>query len=554
MRQHEFGDADIALARSMARADASTHELVLAAAAVVSAATQQGHSCLPLRELDPNGEGAFAARARAAGITQLDALLEALRVSPWLARSDDAPGVLVLHHDALYLRRYYDYERALALALRARAAVGEATRDARALDLANADADQRDAVRIALQQRLLVLCGGPGSGKTWTLARIVAQWAQAGTSPPRIVLAAPTGKAAARLAESVRELATQLPPEQAQRLPREATTLHRLLGMRPQHIAPRRDAEHVLALDALIVDECSMVDLPLMTKLLRALPAHARVVLCGDPDQLPAIEGGAVFAALADAEHHAPWRHCVVRLRGARRFGDETELARVVAAVRAGDAAAVRAALNDATRTHVRWHDNAPDARDMAQFAQGYAPFAQARNPGAALRAMSEFRVLCALREGRLGAQGLNDAIERTLFGALHARARRAFVLAANAAALGLFNGDTGVQWPDDAAAWARGEQAWFDTAPDTVQAFAIARLPTQLGAYALTVHRAQGSEFQRVALVLPQQPHPLLSRQWLYTAVSRARTQLDLYAPWPVIEAALAKREHRFGGLASHV
>jgi exodeoxyribonuclease V alpha subunit len=547
-----LGDADIALARALARAQPQTSPLVLAAAALTSAATQLGHSCLPLPELDPQGAGTFAARAHALGVADRRTLEAALRESPWLARDADGPGVLVLHDERLYLRRNYDYERELATCLATRAASVEVEGAPPTLDLTQADDDQREATRIAVQGRLLVLCGGPGSGKTWTLSRIVAMLAQQGTEAPRVVLAAPTGKAAARLAESVRELTAQLPADLAARMPHEASTLHRLLNMRPQQVAAGRDPDHPLNLDALVVDECSMVDLPMMTKLLRAVPPHARLVLCGDPDQLPAIEGGAVFSAMADVHNRTPWQNNVVRLRGARRFGAQTALNDLVQAVRAGNVEDVLAVLRGGHES-VRWHDAALGSTDVPHLAQGYGAFARASEPGAALHALAEYRVLCALREGRAGAQQVHAQIERALFGAMPAARREAFVLAANAPALNLFNGDTGVIWPAFADAMHVNE-AWFDMAHSTLQSQPVSRLPARVGALAMTVHRAQGSEFQRVALVLPPAPHALISRQWLYTAVSRARIELEIYAPWNVLLAALQHNEPRYGGLATHV
>jgi exodeoxyribonuclease V alpha subunit len=574
-----LGDVDVALARVLERRWPGSEPAALRAAALASWAVQQGHSCLDFDVLarDDALRGQLAQDPRL-GPLDSAGLREAAARAPFVAAAAGAPAQpLVLDGARLYLARYHAYEREVGAALRARILAPpvaiDAARAGAALDrlfpgssaaaahgAAAPPADrQAEACLRASSQPLTVLCGGPGTGKTYTVVRMLALAALLGAAAPtRVALAAPTGKAATRLTQALREGAVgiALDPAHAAWLRLEATTVHRLLGLGPLSIQPRHDAAHPLDLDLLVIDESSMLDLALFAKLLRALPERCRLVLVGDPGQLPAVEGGAVFGALSqDASARA--RGNVVALSHAHRFGAGGAIAALVEAVRRGDVDAMRAALAGGDAA-LRWHDGTvgtPREAFAEAVAAGYGRLRAAREPDEALAALDRFRVLCALREGPLGVEGLNGAIEAALGVRRpeHGYYRgRPILVVANDYGLGLYNGDSGVVLGE--ARRGAALRAWFADRAGGARPIPIGQLPAHDTGYAMTVHKAQGSEFDEVLLALPRTPHALLSREWLYTAVSRARRQLTIVAPFEVLAAALQRPHLSMSGLATRL
>ncbi len=560
---------DVALAHALQRLDGDLEPPVLAAAALASYAVAQGHPAF-----DPGMSTQLVESAAPLEWPDAAAWRETLAQCPWVAqpaREDASPGdrPLVLEDGRLYLRRYREYERRLAHALR-RLCVGDADTVDAPVDALHArlfpqreagDAQAR-AARAALEHPVLLITGGPGTGKTTTVARVLlllAARAQArGEAVPRIALAAPTGRAADRMAGSVRRSADALRSSGVDAtlcdaLPAQASTLHRLLGLVPGRTDARFDANAPLPLDVLVVDEASMVDLPLMCKLVEALPAHARLILLGDRDQLPSVEAGDVLAALADASDapasaDAPLAGRRVHLSRGYRQTDALLLEPAADAVRCGDAAAALAALR-ARSPGLHFHEDAADP--LAWRDALLAPWRELRalhDPRQALALAQRSRVLTALREGPQGAASLNARIELALAGAHHEPYfhGRLLLVTENDARRGLFNGDVGV--------CLRGGDglslAWFD-GPDGPRAFHPAALPAHASAFAMTVHKAQGSEFDSVWLQLPLADTRVLSRELLYTALTRARSALHVLGPAAVIEAALSRHAWRVSGLA---
>ncbi len=626
-----LGDIDVALAQVLRRRWPDTPDEALRAAALASWAVQQGHTCLDFERLGRDGalQALLRDDTRLAPFAPAD-WRDAVAAAGFVAVAGDAQqptpetAVLALEGERLYLRRYREYERDLAGLVRERAALADAAPDAqwladalRALfpavdataiaacvaiargEPARGEPDpQALASALALRQRLTVLCGGPGTGKTYTVVRLLALLAMRSPTA-RIALAAPTGKAATRMTASLQAALPTLAAAIGGRdqgrshilesLQLEATTVHRLLKLGANQVTPRFDARRPLPFDVLVVDECSMLDLPLFTKLLRAVPPDAHLVLVGDPEQLPAVEGGAVLTALAETREHRPQGRIqqehrpqggllqqqapmqgafdfdaraepsspvgerVVRLVQAHRFGAGGRIAALVAATREGDARAVRAALT--ADGEVTWHDAAVSGARTAFEAlvrDGYGAL-RTESRDDALAALDRFRVLSALRDGASGVAGLNDAIQLALDvrapeQALHAG--QPVLVVANDYDLDLYNGDTGVVLPGDDGAL----RIFFRSATGTPRDVAPAQLPAHETGYAMTVHKAQGSEFDEVVLVLPREPHPLLTREWLYTAVSRAKTKLTVFAPFAVIEAALGRRQSLMSGLADRL
>ena len=614
---------DDALANTLRRLDADTPDSVLAAAALASLAVAQGHA-----GFDP-------AQPRLLVDTDLawpdaDAWAQVLAASPFVATPEAADAQaaaapLVFEHGLLYLRRYREYERRLALRLRAIAAATVPETGIAPLaplfaqlfpDAASGDAQAR-AAALALRRNLLLVTGGPGTGKTTTIARLlalrIAQALQAGHPPPRIALAAPTGRAADRMAESLRRAVRQMETygidDALAALPGEASTLHRLLGVIPDAPRFRHHADNPLPFDIVVVDEASMVDLPLMCKLAEAVAdgaqqAPTQLILLGDPDQLPSVEAGDVLAGILraagagdalgadDAAALAPLLGAAAvasaadnippaveaaepqatlplfpsstsapsALRGHRihltrgwRQSDSLALAPLADAVRRGDADDTLALLRGGSLANVHFHDGTDDplaARGFDLLAH-FRGLAHAADPAAALASANRLRLLTALRDGPQGARGLNARIEAQLSGRRIGSPPAWFpghllLITENSYRHGLFNGDVGVCLFDTSGALL----AWFPGGSEGVRAFHPAALPAHESAFAMTVHKAQGSEFDEVWLQLPRQDARVLSRELLYTGLTRARTALHIAGSAEVIAAALGRHAGRVSGL----
>jgi exodeoxyribonuclease V alpha subunit len=466
-----------------AQAPAAAVRAARAAAHALSLATSAGQVCLPLAALPaaPGLPGDASAWR--------DALLRSAVVG-----TDDAPGAMPLvldGDDRLYLHRYFDHERRLAERVR-RALRAAPTPAAHAPVAAVAPLDwQRIAVALALRGRFTVISGGPGTGKTTTVAAILAG-AIGRQSDSRIALAAPTGKAAARLADAIAERAEALSAGVRERLPKRAQTVHRLLGVNPATGRVAHDRDRPLPIDLLVVDEASMLDLALARRLFDAVPDAARIVLLGDKDQLAAVEAGAVFGELAadptlsaacvaelaaatgiPAEAIVPptpatpggLRDAVVWLARNWRFEADSGIGRLAAAINAGDGAALVSWLRSQADPSVEWLDDGgvmPGAATTARIADGYAAYVEAvrrhaDDPAAVASAFDRFRVLCAVRDGPRGVAAVNAIVEQRLRGDARGAwyAGRPVLVLRNDATLRLANGDVGIALPDASGAGA---------------------------------------------------------------------------------------------------
>ena len=529
---------DAALGEWIARAFPDSPPDVALAAAMAARAVADGHSTLRLDAAQPwlaNLDG----RGEAPALPDATAWQAALRASDAVRRASNAaedeslpPRPLVLDDQGrVYLARYFGYEQRLADDLVARAQAG----------------------------RLKLVTGGPGTGKTHGVVRTLAELAgeaHVESRMLRIALAAPTGKAAARLAESVRAQlpGLALPEAVAAMIPRDASTLHRLLGLSPASARAKFHRDAPLPHDIVVVDEVSMVDLPLMAKLADAVREDAMLILLGDPDQLSAVEAGDVLGALVDAAREPPLSRCHTHLTQSRRFDEHGALGRLANAVAAGDAESALAAFDISNEVQL-FTDDVRGARLLEQAVEAYRQIQAAPDAATALRAANRFRVLTALRHGSSGNLALDRAIEQRL--KRHAGVRadapwwqgRLLMVTVNRAEVGLFNGDIGVVWPD-----AEGTlKVWFEAAEGTLRAISPAALPPHEGAFALTVHKAQGSEFERVALVTGPDS-AVLSRELLYTGVTRARPAIALHSTPEVLRGGIARRTQRWNGLADRL
>ena len=582
---------DDALARTLRRLDPSTPDEVLAAAALASLAVANGHA-----GFDPAAPRQLVDAEIA--WPDADAWMQALAASRFVATpassSEEAEAApLVLEHGLLYLRRYREYERRLALQLRRIAArvVPETALErvaplfATLFPAAHEGDHQARAAALALRRALLLVTGGPGTGKTTTIAKLLAvRIAQANASQQptlRIALAAPTGRAADRMADSLRRAVAQMAAHGIEAawldaLPAQASTLHRLLGTIPDSPRFRHHADHPLPFDIVVVDEASMVDLPLMCKLAEAVADGAQLILLGDADQLPSVEAGdvltailhsagagdalapddarALHALLGDAPHDAEadglHGHRVHLIRGYRQ-SEALDLAPLAEAVRGGDAEAALALLRNGELSNVHFHEGIDDPLQARPgLLAHWRGLAAADDPALALQLANRLRLLTALREGPQGARGLNARIEAALSGRRIGAPPawfpgRLLLVVENSYRHGLFNGDVGICLADAAGT----PLAWFPGS-DGVRAFHPAALPAHESAFAMTVHKAQGSEFDEVWLQLPRADSRVLSRELVYTGLTRARTALHIAGGADVIAAALGRHAGRVSGL----
>jgi len=570
---------DHRFAQLLTRRTGLSDERVLAAAALAGSVGARGHVCLRLGDAQEVLTRELAARiTEGADEVALPALPEptawraALMAAPEIVRTPDAshPTPLVLDGDAVYLDRTWAHQRALVQAVRSRLTLPAPVVHAPALDgILDRLFDppdprmdqQRLAVRTALTRRLTVVAGGPGTGKTAVVVRLLAAFnhleAEAGRAAPRVRLVAPTGKAAARMSESIRDRLEQWIPEELRaHIAPEASTIHRALKISPRTGRPRFDQDRPLDVDLLVVDEASMVDLPLMARLFAATPPTARLVLLGDPDQLVSVEKGAVLKELTAASGVKPG---LVILTESWRFAGG--LARLARAINSGDADEALQALAEEpalTRLDVpdgdRTRGLTATLRDLV--VRGYRPAVTASDPASALASLRAFRVLCAHRRGGRGVQGVGPLIEGWLRseGLIPREASpwypgRAVLIGRNDHQRRLYNGDVGVLLPE--VSTPDGPlRAWFESAEGPPRSFAPAGLPEHETVFATTVHKAQGSEYAEVVVVLPRDPSPLLTRELLYTAVTRASNRVVVVGGESRIREAVSTPTQRMSGL----
>ncbi|EJQ0712877.1 exodeoxyribonuclease V subunit alpha [Salmonella enterica] len=568
---------------------------VTLAAALLSHDAGEGHVCLPLSRLMLTEEAhpllvAWISET-ATPIDWKKRLLASAAVS-----CGDSPAPLILCGDRLYLNRMWCNERTVARFFNEvnQAIDVDEAQLSRILDALFPTTDevnwQKVAAAVALTRRISVISGGPGTGKTTTVAKLLAALIQmADGERCRIRLAAPTGKAAARLTESLGAALRQLPLTDAQkkRIPEDASTLHRLLGAQPGSQRLRHHAGNPLHLDVLVVDEASMIDLPMMSRLIDALPPHGRVIFLGDRDQLASVEAGAVLGdicAYVNAGFTAERARQLSRLTGCAipagagtqaaslrdslcllqksyRFGSDSGIGKLAAAINCGDRSAIQAVFqqgfSDIEKRTLQSSDDYAGMLDeaLAGYGRYLRLLHEKATPEAILQAFNEYQLLCALREGPFGVGGLNDRIEQAMVQQRkihrHPHSRwyegRPVMIARNDSALGLFNGDIGI-----ALDRGQGLRVWFAMPDGAIKSVQPSRLPEHDTTWAMTVHKSQGAEFDHAALILPSQRSPVVTRELVYTAVTRARRRLSLYADERILAGAIVTRTERRSGLST--
>ncbi|MDA3016007.1 MAG: exodeoxyribonuclease V subunit alpha [Actinomycetota bacterium] len=561
-------ESDAMVAASCAELAGESDERVLLAMALAVRAPRSGHVALDLAavrdqvlaEMEHLDPAAVSATQSLDWPDDPDAWLASVMESQLVAASG-AP--LVVDLGLIYLRRFHRHEvsvadRIRALATMAASGAGRLDDVARVLEL---DDGQRDAVARCVSGRLGVLTGGPGTGKTRTVAALLAALIAGSDGDVRIALAAPTGKAAARMAESIDasvSLLTGSGDDEFERIGEmiaelRPSTIHRLLGVRGGGVGFRHDTDRPLAHDVVVIDEASMVSLPLMDAVLHALGPQARLILVGDAGQLASVDAGSVLGDVAGAGGAIQER--VAELQESRRFPSESRIGRFAEAIRAGNGSHARQILDEPVG------DGEPEgvvlrrvdtpSRVTGEIDAQVAVIVEAARHGdaaTAVHSLDALRVLCAHRSGRAGVSFWNRAIESRIAALGRVSSGmypgRPLMITRNDPARRLFNGDVGVVIrTDDGPRVAFGGEA-------EPRLIAPSHLEGTETVHAMTIHKSQGSEFDHVVVVLPSADSRLATRELLYTAVTRARRQVTLIGDGAVVEAAIGRTSARTSGL----
>jgi exodeoxyribonuclease V alpha subunit len=589
---------DIHFAAFMAKLAGNEKPYFTLAAALVSNQTREGHICLDLTKIAgrqlPGGKGG----GEIVACPEIDGWLKSLQQSPVVGRPGEYKPLVLDDGARLYLYRYWDYQEKLAEVVKGRAVDAEPI-DPRLLEdglsrlFPNDNSEETDWQKIAaftaLVKKFCVISGGPGTGKTTTVARILALLLeQASPEKLQISLAAPTGKGAARLQEAIGRVKDTLecPQNIKEAIPEGASTIHRLLGSIPGSPNFRHNKENHLPVDVVVVDEASMVDLALMSKLVQALHPQARLILLGDRDQLASVEAGAVLGDICDTgnvhgfskgfsemlqrvagykmereasgESVSGLKDCIVHLQKNYRFGADSGIGPVSQAVNAGDTDRTIALLKDEAYGDIVWRD-IPPAAGLAKtlkenIVNGFGGYLLETEPWDIFRRFDAFGILCALKQGPYGVSSINSLAEEVLAkqnlidpGKRWYRGRPVMITR-NDYNLRLFNGDVGITLPDpDAHSDLR---VFFPTTDGRFRRLHPMRLPEHETVYAMTVHKSQGSEFERLLLLLPDRVSPVLTRELIYTAVTRARGGVEIWGREEVLRTAISRRIERMSGL----
>jgi exodeoxyribonuclease V alpha subunit len=566
----------------------SSPELRLAAALASHYTTEHGFVCVDLHTISSE----VAAINSDFKVPGIKVWIKKLRQSAAVGKPGEFKPLILDAKDRLFLHRYWIYERQLAdqILTRARSiTVDSATLHAawRQLFPDKSDGDTIDwqavASLSAATRQLTVISGGPGTGKTTTVTKALAlAVSMAWPTPLRIALAAPTGKAATRLQDSVRSAKANLtlPSLLASLLPETAMTIHRLLGSRSASEPPQFNAGNPLPYDVVVLDEASMIDLAMMLKIFEALPANARIIIAGDKDQLASVEAGAVLAEVCSAgvnefsdtfseqfsllsgiklprtAQPTTLTDSVVELRHNYRF-ESAEIRTLIAAVNAADAKSVEIALSSGTNSielHSFPKGSALDAELKRLVIDNWSEYFESETAESALGLFNRFRILTPVRYGSYGVDRLNERVEQILGETRRIRRnstwyhRRPVLITQNDYNLRLFNGDVGITEETERGRFQVVFPAGEPTGVGT--SYFPARLPAHETVYATTIHKSQGSEFDHVLLVLPPNTDQLVTQEMLYTALTRARKKITIWSDKTVLHGALTRKSRRHSTL----
>ncbi len=599
-----LNDIDVHFARFITGLDRSDDPDIFLAAALVSRATGSGDGYLDLNSV-----------AEKPILFQLDGEneLNSPKLSEWLiklrqTRVVGRPGefrpLIIDKKNRLYLYRYWDYEKKLSTAILTRIKDNiqgidiPLLRDSLERLFPENQDDifdwQKVAAVIAAFKKICVITGGPGTGKTFTMAKILALLLELSPKDkPKILLAAPTGKAAARIGESIRAAKKTLNcrDDINDAIPSEAYTIHRMLKTIPGSPYFYHNAENPLDADIVVVDEVSMVDLALMSKLLAGIRNDARIILIGDRDQLASVETGFVMADICDrnnihtfSEHfckqfeevtqrridvprkklkESPGLYdCMVVLKKSYRFADTSGIGKCSRAVNNGKIEETFFILKN-NPAQIGW-EKISGPNDLSSFLpkkviNGYSEYLKPHDPQMALELFNRFRILCTVKFGSLGVNDINRFTEQILSqnGLIELDnlstnpwyRGRPVLITRNDYNMELFNGDVGITMPDQDSK-SQNLYVYFLGNSGELRRFLPHRLPEHETAYAMTVHKSQGSEFDTVLLILPNRDYPVLTRELLYTGITRAKKHISIWGTEEIIKNTISRKIERTSGL----
>ncbi|MFH1076055.1 MAG: exodeoxyribonuclease V subunit alpha [Pseudomonadota bacterium] len=605
MYKEIFSDLDIHFARLMTRLAADHSTEVFLAAALASSHTRQGHICADLTRLAGANIDGFVK-----GPISEDKISEMVfpELNHWLIRLKQCsvigePGEykpLILDNKArIYLYRYWEYQDICAKEILCRT---KGLMDMNSTLLKDGLKRlfpacepgvtdwQKVAACSALTKGFCVISGGPGTGKTTTVSKILALLIeQAYPQKPRIALCAPTGKAAFRLQEAIvssKKDMDCLPHINKNAIPEKGSTIHRLLGVVSGSPYFRHNRKNPLPFDVIIIDEASMMDLAMTAKLFQALSANVRLILLGDKDQLASVEAGAVLGDICDARHvdsfSTPFISTVKALTGCDlpytstpkkssnisdsiielkhnyRFSGSSEISAISAAVKLGDGESALKVLKQKKPLDISWlriPSQSNISSSIKKSTMGWLhDYIACFNAREAFELFDRFRILCALRKGPYGVTSINKIIEDILSGerlilkgALWYKGRP-IVITKNDYQSGLFNGDVGITLPDPNA---KNElKVFFRSEDGGIKGFPPLSLPEHETVFAMTVHKSQGSEFERALVLLPEKDAMVLTRELIYTAITRAKKHVEIWGDEAVFKTAAARSIERASGL----
>jgi len=608
--------------------DTEQHNQIFHLLIALSESLRAGHSCLPLSAIANNH---FGYRCDNQGIVLNHGFTftDEMNLAKLLVKLTDINEQqgIVFHKNRLYLRRYFSFEQELLTFITDKNDQNEQTFSQQQIKLCieqlfpelspelsaeisqnqqpafHQDVDwQKVAVANAINKPLSIIAGGPGTGKTYTVTKLLAALVmlnekRQNSEDKNIALVAPTGKAAQRLSESITNalqgFESLVGKQVLAKIPQQAQTLHRLLGVIPNSVNFRHHQGNLLNIDVLLIDEVSMVDLPMMVRVFRALPRHCQVILLGDADQLPSVAAGSVLNDLAPKPHcgfsaenqaylaritgykqlyvskkttknnHSilPADHLVF-LEKSRRFDGEGGIGKVANYVINGDFKASWLLLktsgkpaggNESPCNALRLLPNIIEdwLSDLVKIY--YLPIFELDTVEEAFKQLQKFRILCATRVGKQGVEAVNEQVHNLLIQqgvitAFQTRYRgQPIMINVNNYALGLYNGDIGLLWKNDAGHL----MAVFEQPNSEYKWVNPARLPQHETVYAMTIHKTQGSEFEHVVLILPDQTdNKLLSRELMYTGITRAKKKLSIASLANVWRHGVNTKTQRYSGI----
>lgn len=575
------------------------------ASALVSWSTRMGNVCLDLNKIADNPAVKKALPDKFILFQNINEWIDHLTKCSAIGKAEDYKPLVLDSRNRLYFYRYWEYEKTITDAINDRIQSHIKNIDYQKLKegvnrvFDSGETNEIDLQKVAsicaLLNRFSVISGGPGTGKTTTVAKILALLIeQAGKNDINIILCAPTGKAAASLSETIRSVKSRINCDDFVKdsMPDEAFTIHRLLKTIPGSPYFRHNTDNSIQADVLIIDEASMVDIALMAKLFNAIPNKAQIILIGDKDQLSSVEAGSVLGDICNRElnHNISketvnWIQTFIKsgnnqlpdlsfpqqsiqdhiivLDKNYRFDENNGIGGLSNAVNQGDSETCFQLLMNSSDKNVRFQEIAEPKtlyKALGEIVvERYFQYLSANEPNQALDLFHQFKILCALRFGPFGVDTINRLVQKILLenGLIQIDKNdsdrvykgRPILITRNDYSLGLFNGDTGIIMPIQ-----KGDNndfhAVFPIIKDEIKYVPIHRLPEHETAFAMTMHKSQGSEFNDVLIVLPDQYYPILTRELIYTGITRAINSVAIWGKKDVLEEAIANKIERTSGL----